>query len=30
MTGGISILAAIEAANARVIDLADVTDIEAK
>jgi hypothetical protein len=30
MTGGISILSAIEAANARVIDLADVTDIEAK
>jgi hypothetical protein len=30
MTGGISILAAIEAANARVIDLADVTDVESK
>ena len=30
MTGGISILSAIEAANARVIDLADVTDVESK
>ena len=30
MSGGISILAALEAANARVIDLADVTDVQAK
>jgi hypothetical protein len=30
MTGGISILGALAAANARVVDMGDVTDVEAK